>query len=300
VAKLVAVSVVLGCSKPTHEMRTQSASAEEFLKWSMDKYKGMQSFRSDAAVTLGADASGKDSETRRIYFVRPNRFKVEVFTALGFKMKAVSNGEQLVEYANKAGSRAIVGRCGAGIYDSVGMVLQNPMYGGSPLYQFFGGSGRIALLAEVRHHPVTFGDEQPVGGERARRVKFYAANTFGNVEALIGERTGEVYRISFDNAPTTEAIAGLGSIDSLRRRADQALALTKPGPERDKIKTEFAHLPSKVPSAKEFTTTEVYTKTSTNLSIAPLEFDVELPKGIVIIPRRVGGFPTLSNFKGNR
>jgi thiol-disulfide isomerase/thioredoxin len=101
--------------------------------------------------------------------------------------------------------------------------MKHPMFCGSLLYQFFGGSANYDHLVNSAKGPVTFGGKESVGDEPCQVVKFYGRDQYGNVEALIGEKSGYVYRIKYDSAPLIEQMQDpkkIAAIETIAKASD--------------------------------------------------------------------------------
>lgn len=196
---LAGVALVLGLAL------TQTASAADaatFLKWSMDRYATFKSFRATCLWTADYGEADPNPDRREIYFVKPNKFKVVSVNGDGrFVMTSVSNGKTLAEYTSAPDLATMSYTAPKSIATAGSMQMQHPMFCGSLLYKFFGGSASFDGLVNADKGKITFGpNEKAPNGELARVVKFYAVGSYGNTQVLIGKETGRVYRISYDSA----------------------------------------------------------------------------------------------------
>ncbi|HWA84248.1 MAG TPA: redoxin domain-containing protein [Fimbriimonadaceae bacterium] len=236
--------LVGGCTQ--NGSNAKADDAVSFLKWSMDRCAALNSY--EATV----DWKMKDAHsTRTIFYVKPNKFKVASDSQGQMTMTAVSNGAKLLEYTSDPSLPATSYKAPSSIYAANSMQMKHPMFDGSLLYQFFGGSANLDHLVEQDKAKVEFGaEEHSQTGEPARIVKFYGTTTYGHVEALIGKRTGLVYRIQYDSEPL--------------------LNMIKADPQFSKVADLNANL----------TTTETISDVKTNVAIPESTFDSTPPKGV--------------------
>lgn len=189
--------ILCGCGTQTAESSAPTSNPEQFLKWSMNQYAGFKTYQASVDWEMKSEGEQGATEKRQLSIATPNKFKVITTMTNGMTLGAVSDGSGMVEYANGQGAR----KCEVpkGIAAVSSMQMKHPMFNGSLLYQFFGGSDNFNGLVAVENRKVEFGsDEKAPGGEDAKTVKFYAPDGYGNVEALIGTKTGLVYRIKAD------------------------------------------------------------------------------------------------------
>ena len=77
---------------------------EAFLRWSMDRYKTVPSFRVKASVVMNYDGMpGGAPQEREFTYDKPNRFKVVSTGAGGFIQTSIADGKSIVEYASIGG-----------------------------------------------------------------------------------------------------------------------------------------------------------------------------------------------------
>ena len=176
-----------------------------FLKWSMDQYHAMKTFQASDTYSVtspkspGMGGTGFNN-SRIIEFQAPNHFFI---TSKGsaFSMTSVSDGKTMREYSSIQGQPAMTYGAPASIATASGGMIQHPMFCGSLLYQFFSGPSNYSQLVDKSQKKVSFGkQEKASNGEMSRWVDFYNSGDYGNVETLIGEKTGFVYEIKYDFA----------------------------------------------------------------------------------------------------
>lgn len=208
----------------------------------------LDTFQTDATRTfLVSNEKPEQPEARSIVFSKPNKFKIVtgVTTTEGDRLCTVCDGTRLVEYNTEPGSTGAAYPAPKSIGAAASMVMSNPMLHGSPFYQFFGGSANFAGLVDSDRSPVTFGPEEKLAAEPGRVVKFFGAQSYyGREEALIGEKTGLVYRLSWDLSPMRGTL----------------------------------HLPDDV----KLLVTETYSNLRSNEKLGATTFDTTAPKGIPI------------------
>ncbi|HVT12965.1 MAG TPA: redoxin domain-containing protein [Fimbriimonadaceae bacterium] len=235
--------VIGGCGQGGSTAK--AGDAESFLKWSMDQCAALKSYEATVDWKM-TDAHS----SRKIFYVKPNKFKISSDSQGQMTMTAVSNGAKLVEYTSDPSLPATSYGAPSTIFAANSMQMKHPMFDGSLFYQFFGGSSNFDHLVDKGKAKIEFGaDEKGPGGEDARVVKFYGAETYGHVEALIGKKTGLVYRIQYDSEPL--------------------LDMMKSDPEF--LKTAGAN--------PKLLTTEIFSDVKTNAPIPESTFDCTPPKG---------------------
>lgn len=196
------------------------ATPKDFLAWSMDQHKALKSYSSKCAWNIddGSRPNPMFGATRTISYEAPNKFLVvsarsqgsEATGVKSFTQTSVSDGSKLAEY-NTAGIPGQSYDAPASLADASSMQMQHPMFCGTLLYKFFAGGSKLDGLVDESKGQVTDGGEQalPSGG-KARLIKFYGTGLYGNVEALIDEKTGMVERIKYDSAALLARMKEMG------------------------------------------------------------------------------------------
>jgi len=236
-----------------------------FLAWSMDRYKALPSFQSEMDWSMAAGDTRASNAKRLIQYASPNRFKVVSTNGSGFIQTSVSDGKTLIEYASAGGMGAQKYNAPASLDRATSMQMMHPMFCGTLLYQFFGGSANFpALISTTKNHALLrFGPDVTMGGERCKTVKFYAATgTYGNVQMAIAPRDGLVRQILYDSAPLLE---------QMRQTAKET------------------HQPTPFDSGMTLTTTERYQKIQTDATFADNTFDTIPPATAGAVTSVAGG-----------
>ncbi|HWA84022.1 MAG TPA: redoxin domain-containing protein [Fimbriimonadaceae bacterium] len=254
---LAAVLALTGCNKAPAEASKPNNEAEEFLKWSMNQNAALTSYH--ATESWSATAPVGKTERREINYARPNKFRIS--TAIDKdQMTAVSDGQKMVEYAQVPGGAAVSSDAPPTLAGASGDQISHPLFNGSLLYQFFGGSDNFDTLVDQSTGPVQFGEQNVAEpGEQAKTVKFHSALGYGNVEAVIGTKTGLVYQISYDGLAEM-----LKDTPAMRRFGDNP------------------------PSVH---TTEAFSNIKTGITFAASIFDTKPPKGIAMRTASDGSNP---------
>jgi len=291
---LVAVGLMAGCGHQVTALSSSgtdsdspapaAGSAEALIKWSMDKHKAMTGFSADAAVTVLADGKPASPPQRRtIHYLGPNFFRIEAKTQNGIVLTSVSDGRKQVEYANQASAPAASYPAPDSLGSAATTMLGDPGLCGSMLYRFFQGSAGYASVVDDSKGAPTLGEEQSGDGENARVVKFYGADQFGHVEALIGEKTGHVYRFAYDMEPRLKAITEQYAVDpAMKKKVLDQIATMKPGKDRDELAHKLKEIESiKIP--KLIDDREIYSHVASNHDAILAKFDTTLPKGVVAV-----------------
>jgi len=182
--------------------------AENLLKKSMDMYKGLHSFRTQYSwkETIGSQSV---TAKRTFTYEAPNLYKAVTNASDGKKtvvLTSTSDGRKVLETSSNEAKKAQSSPAPATLAASSSMVMQYPIAGGTLLYKFFGGSGAYEDLVDTSKGPPGFGEEVKEPTETARDVKFYGTETYGHVNAFIGEKSFKVYAISYDSEPLMQRV----------------------------------------------------------------------------------------------
>lgn len=247
-----------------HGQPTGPASAELFLRWSMDRYKAMSAFRANCSCTISIVGIPKSSRSvRTILYQHPNQFRIVTAFANGLHTAVVSDGKTMVEYSNQGATRSASFRAPKTI-DRAGIFYMKSSFG-TLLYPFFEGSVDFDDVADLSKGHVWFvGDEESRAGERARTIEFYGRWSYGHVKALIGEQTGFVYRLEYDSKPIVQF--------SNRLAGDHTRGPKRPTANRMASSESAQHPITSVD------TVETYTEVQSPAQIAQQEFDPTIPK----------------------
>ena len=199
---LIALACVSCTSAPPKDARA-------FLLWSMDQHKGLKSYSAKCVWTMDGGPGFKDSATRTLSYVAPNRFLV-VTSRTAMTQTSVSDGTKLVEYST-IGTPGDSDDAPKSLADAKSPQMQHPMFCGSLLYQFFGGGSNISSLADESQEKITGGAEENLpGGGKGRLINFYGTATYGHVQALIDEKTGMVDQIRYDSDGLLKKMKAMG------------------------------------------------------------------------------------------
>lgn len=276
----LAVLTVLGCSAkgPTTISAANSASPEAFLKASMDKYEQKPGLAAKVEVDMKADPGTPSKSSRDFSYRAPNQYKVVSRLPSKFVLTSISNGKEVIDYTNEPNAPGQKTEAPAHLNESRSMLMQHPMFCGTLLYKFFGGSSNFDQLVDKTKGGVAFGKDVTVEGEPCKTVQFVATSTYGKTEIVIGKDSGNVYQITYDSAPLLEAMKAQdrsGGLNSLRAEIDKAKS-----PE-EKAQLEAAlRAAEKNPVPKSLTTTEHYSGLSDGKDLTEASFDVTPPKGL--------------------
>lgn len=197
-----------GChQEQAASMGDSAATPAGLLKASMDHYRGLSSLKAnwDWSVSAGKDST---SQKRSLDYSAPNLFKYQTTFPTGeakssptATVTCTSDGSKMMENSGKSGVM-LAAPPTLSDTNQTATVFSNLKLGSSPLLWFFGGSTNYMQLVDDFKGAPRFGSEETVSGEKARHVVFYAGGElYGNTDILIGEKTGNVYRITYDMAP---------------------------------------------------------------------------------------------------
>jgi thiol-disulfide isomerase/thioredoxin len=189
-------------------------SAEKFLRWSMDQHKALRSYH--AVLGLAArqgdntvPADDPRSPQTAVDFVAPNKFHIHSGQR-GSGQTTISDGSREIVYMDPSGALASslppqVSVAPASIASAM-IGGSTSMFGTFPMSPMFAGQSAYDVLVDTSKGKPTFGaSESRPDGEGAREVKFYSTGYYGHSTVLIGERTGMVYRWTFDLEPLAAA-----------------------------------------------------------------------------------------------
>ena len=259
VGPLVLICLLLaGCSKSPEAKSSEppKSDAEKLLKWSMDKYASFNSFQSECEWK--AESTDQKSETttgsRKFSYSKPNKFRSEAMISINtLKLTSVSDGTKLVEYSTQDGMPATEYPAPPDIASATSMIIKHPMFGGSVVQQFFGGSTNYYRLVDDSKIKPTLGEtKKAADGEECQTVNFYSTDTYGNVKALIGLKSGLVHFVEYDS---------------------------------DGLKAMLERMPDEFKKSQDvpnFKTSETYSNMKVDTPIDAKAFDTKLPKGVTL------------------
>jgi thiol-disulfide isomerase/thioredoxin len=220
---VVSLIVLTGCSKSSAPFANatpvrgeKGSPGDKLLKMSMDHYNSLKSFTANCAWSMKMGGEPTTDETRTISYAAPNRFKVTTKTS-EFTLSSTSDGSKDIEVASLGNQPAMSSPAPADISQASSMIMQHPMFCGTLLYKFFAGSAGYEGLVDASKGPAVLGSEEQAGGETAQHVKFYATGNYGHTDVLIGERTGKVYAITYDDEPLMGQMAAVPSAKKLAK-----------------------------------------------------------------------------------
>ena len=293
----VAIAMLVGCRVATHRVVTQMSSGNDsdttnlgdptkpaddpkavvFLKHSMDVYSTMPSYTAEGSFSSGPKGELRPHQTRKFAYSKPNRFKV-VSDGHGFLQTSICDGKNVLEFDNETGQTPRKEPAPDSIAEVRSMQMRHPMFCGTLLYQFFGGSANFDGLVDAEKDAVTFGAEEKAStGEQAHLVKFYGKQQYGHVEALIGEKTAFVYRIKYDSEPLMKMMQDPETQKTIRAASESALNQMKDETKKAQAKTALSMGKDVIPTS--LITEETYTNISTPTTIAEGTFALNAPVG---------------------
>jgi len=283
--RLISLAVLMtlgltGCGDKSSSLQVApTASAEEFLRWSMDRYAALPTFQARVQVTMTGSMKGGEPQRRTVFYEQPNRFKVVSTASSGLSQTSVSNGSRMVEYdSTDPNARSFAAP--ATIADSESLQMRHPMVCGSLLYQFFAGSDNYEGLVKSGHMDIKFGPDVTSQGEKCRTVKFYGQQQYGNVEAIIGGKTGWVYQIKYDSEPMVSLMSDAASTEKLESSMKADAENMEPGPKREEAKAVLGVMSTlKGVALTKYDTIETYSHIETPAKIPSEIFDTTLPAG---------------------
>lgn len=244
----------------------------------MERYAAMPSFQCASQVTRHSafDSPGLTPtilQNRSFEYEKPDRFLAMGTDRGRIERTVVCNGSQLLEYSNLPHEQATESEAPDKFWRADTKPLRDPFKCGTLLYQFFGGSNNFSGLVDRSKGPITFGPDESQNGELCRLVRFYGKQKYGNVEALIGERTGFVYRLrcDFDAAWRKLTKKQIAQVESTLRLA---LRMNKPGPERERIRAVLQQVSTTESLTGLMWLTETYSDIKSPAEIGPDDFDL--------------------------
>jgi thiol-disulfide isomerase/thioredoxin len=272
-------------------VRAQEAPTEPaaFLKWSMDRHAALTVYQ--ATVSWRLQTEGVPDATpptpRTIAYEAPNRFRI-----------VSGSGKERFDYACDGTTffhrdiRGNVYKIGAPVSLAVAadahpmIMLGMPFFGGSALYDFFGGGARFdALLNEsaarsVQKHPptpLTFGPDTRIGEESCRTVIFGGGLFHDRRRAVIGVRDGLVRRLEYvTDAKTLSAQAVAERRAQMKTFLASAAFRTLPAEQRQALREQFEAMAAKDPAS---VIVETIDTIDTHTPIAPETFTLPLDAG---------------------
>lgn len=234
-----------------------SGDGVAMLKAAMTRYQALKSFSAKCEWKMAAGKLPGDMSTskRHIYYEAPNKYHVYSEMTNGLRQDTVSDGLKTLEWSNSTPGPANVIQYPSPVsFDKANsMQMLHPMFCGSLLYQFFAGPNGIDALVDSSKGPITKSKASETReGEPAYTLSFYATRQFGHTKAVIGEKTGKVYEISYDAEPLVEMLK--------KTSGSNAAGVTS------------------------FQTTEVYSHIQFDKALTPEQLSAKPPSGSKITP----------------
>jgi thiol-disulfide isomerase/thioredoxin len=251
-------------------------TAEQFLKWAMDRYEAMAQFQMNVDIG-GSHGAG----TRKFFYKRPNKYLVVSLFSNGHTMMSVSDGKRIVEYSFPASSEPRTYPVPDSISSAHSMFMTHPMFCGSLIYRFFGGGKNLDSLADLAKRPVEYGGEEIDRGELSREVNFYGVEMYGNMRALIGTESGKVYRIAYDSEPLVQMMNDPSHRAQMQRTYKAQIAKEQDPEKRAEMEEQFqAYIQGLEggPQAQQWTTHE-YRDIEVDGDVPDSIFDTTPPDG---------------------
>lgn len=275
-----AVVVAGGCaSKKESAASGGNQSGEAFLRQAMERNAAFKTFQADGTVAIKVENSANPVITqRKIRLQSPNRFSVNT-SAAGANFVSVSDGAKWVEYQTPSNMPGGIYKAPKAVDYASSPLMREPRFAGSLLYEFFGGAANYGYLVDDTQVPVTLGaEEKTPDGEMAKVVSFYARSSYGNVKALIGEKTGRVFRITYDSDPIFRTYSN----PEVKSRVQAMLDKTPAGPQRDRMLKEAEPILHPV----HYFTEETYTNFHTDETLSADTFNTTPPAGMKLTPQQ--------------
>jgi thiol-disulfide isomerase/thioredoxin/outer membrane lipoprotein-sorting protein len=253
-------------AKPKRQLNTGpivASNAEQFLKESMDRYAGLESFRAQIDRTFTLGDKPPEPGKKQVFFEAPNKFKV-VTEVPGVTLTSVSDGAKLVEYTTSTEVAPQSYPAPEYFQAPEASLLSASILSGSLLHAFFAGADHYEELVNTLLGKVEFLDNTTLANsEKAKVVQFYAQGKYGTSRVWISEQTGLVHKIEFDAEPIVQEL------------------LQDPSINRE-FKLSEGKLNAKV--------VELISQVKTNEPIAVKEFDTTIPEKLM---RVASGQPLL-------
>ena len=256
--------------------------AEGLIKWSMDHYASLPMFEAEETFvmttpTSGA-ASGMQNQKRKILYQKPNLYKV-VATRPSIVQTSISDGKNSIDYSSM-GMAPISSPAPESIAKADSMQMKHPMFCGSLIYQFFGGSENYEKLVDVTKGAPTLDKEESLNGEKCQDVKFYSVGEDGNTIISIGEKDGLVHKITYDSAPLVKMMVGFKPDPSMKKMLKDSIDKMPVGASKDAAIKGLESINNlKEPGVMQMKSTETFDRMTVPISVPPNAFDVTPPKG---------------------
>lgn len=277
-----------------------TGNALDFLKWSMDKHAALKSYQAKGTWELQFEKLPElkddkpDVFTRTIAYIAPNQFKITsgrdkpnfIYVCDGkrYIAKSITNRvetfpapDQLPDAEKNGG-------------------LSHPHFGGSALYQFFGGAKNIdRLLDENRAKriqkreptPVRFGSDTTVNGVKCKTVLFGGGLYDHERRAFISLQDGLVRRLESYKGRrdlTKEELAERAEANKFAFDSETFKLLPPEKQAEMRKQMEITFLPAT-------TTVEIYTDIVTNALISPETFATNIEGAKPVAPVAVVNEP---------
>jgi len=219
------ILLVAGCSTAKKEpvVAETPSEAVRLLKNSMDKYAAFDSYQADSqwSSVVKDSTSQKSSSKRSFVFQKPNKFKaISKLSIDGITVTSVSDGETLVEYSSDTKMPGHSGLAPQDLMSVNSVVMKHPMFCGSVVYAFFGGSANYANLVDSAKDKPSLGPKEKSNtGEDSQIVRFPSKDNYGHVEVLIGLTTGLVHKISYIMHESNSTMTSTESFSNIKTNA---------------------------------------------------------------------------------
>jgi len=185
--------------------------AVALIKLSMEHYGAVKSMRCHYRTEVNLhvlpgsmlpSGASMPRHLREFIYVAPNQFRIKAENGRHSAI-AICDGTRYVEFGDQKGLGRHENQAPRGVWAATGVVMTNPMVGGSPMLAFFGGSAHYDSL--VGRRPVGFHSRDiDYMGHPCHMVGFYSSATYGQVRILIGARTGLIHWCTYDLEPSRQ------------------------------------------------------------------------------------------------
>lgn len=207
-------------STPIRQPARPDIDAIQLLKFAMDRYASAKymriHYRLDPALANQmasiAPSATAPTHDRQLTYLAPNLYKVTADNSHRLHSRLTCDGTTVVETSDHPKGPKGTYPATNGIYQAPGTLVHSPIWGGSPMFSLFAGSGHFSSMVRADLGPVYFKQKNVAGDHETRHWVCFPSRDFGVVETLIGEHSGFAYEFKYRSAATGEHVESFEKI----------------------------------------------------------------------------------------
>ncbi len=291
---VLATALIFGVGCQGVSVSVKDKNGETLLKESMDIYAKMKSFHAKYTWIASYGLGPAVKAEREISFVAPNQYNLNSKIDSGATFVAISSGVDSIGYTTPTSGAVQKAAAASSIAEDKSMMLQHPMFCGTPVLQFFGGSARYGEVVDVSKGAPTVLADEKVLGRPCVPIKYYAKGQNGNTTVWVGKADLLVYQVVYDNAELAKLMSSAemkklsGGTAPPKMETRETYSLIEPSAEF-KDKTIFE---AKVPAGSKV----IEVPTQSKQASSPIKEGAVAPN--FVVKTLEGKATSLSDFKG--